>query len=555
VKILFSRIVFVVLIVANAELIGQVSAPPPSQAPLTEQYKRVTEYYLEALSVIRANHVGGSRLKVDELTTASIDSMVHILDPHSAFLDAKEAAQARAELNAQYFGIGATISDLRDRRFDVIATFIRFPYRNSPASRAGLRYGDKIVEINGVSMLGMTSSETRKHLLGARGSNVKVIVERSGRRLAFDIVRDAIAQPSIPDAYIIRPRVGYIALTAGISSDLGGEFRRTLTKLKAEGIDYLILDLRNNGGGLVTQACILVDELIPKGQLIFQTVARRKEGSRVCISPNDAPDETPIVALANHLTVSAAEFIVAGLQDTDRALIVGENTFGKGISQGIFDLDGGTRLQLTVSRFQTASGRRTQRDYSGESLYKYYTQGVRRDAEPANVASQPAFKTPAGRIKYGGNGVTPDVVVEPNMFPKDTSRNTQARIQSSTFAFSIELTSGRIRNFENLGIAGVPDYDYILKGDEFLINEELFQAYKQFAIENYGLQSKEIDQLHTQIARSIRNELVTAAYGVSSALRLANEFDPQLQKAFEVLPQARELLQRSKGARVAKARE
>jgi carboxyl-terminal processing protease len=555
VKILLSRILSVFLFVANTQLIGQVPASTPTQAPLGEPSKKVRESYVEALSTIRANHVGGSRLKVDDLTTKSIDSMVHTLDPHSEFLDAKESAEFRASLNAQYFGIGATISDLSDRRLDIIGTFIRFPFKNSPAARAGLRYGDRIVEINGVSMLGKTSSETRQHLLGPRGTKVKVTVERSGRRLSFDIVRDAIPQPAIPDAYVIRPRVGYVAITQSVSSDLAEELRRTLAKLKTEGIDFLILDLRNNGGGLIVQACQVVNEFIPNGELIFQTVARRQDGSRVCVSHNAAPDETPIVALTNHLTVSAAEFIIAGLQDTDRALIVGENTFGKGLTQGTFELEGGTRLHLTVSRFQTATGRRTQRDYSGESRYRYVSQGVGFDprVEPTNSASQPAFKTLTGRVKYGGGGITPDEIVKPETFPAELP-NMQARVSSSTFAFSIELTSGRIKQFENLGIAGSLDYDHILKGDEFLINEELFQAYKQFAIENYGFQSKEIDRFHTQIARIIRNELVTAAYGIPSALRIANEFDPQVQKAFELLPRAQELWQRSKGVRAAKAK-
>ena len=557
VKILLSTILSIVLFVANTQLIGQVPAPTPTQAPLGEQSKKVKESYLEALSMIRANHVGGSRLKVDVLTTKSIDSMVQILDPHSGYLDAKESAETRASLNAQYFGIGATITELRDRRLDVIGTFIRFPFRNSPAARADLRYGDKIVEIDGVSMLGKTSSETRQHLLGPRGTNVHMTVERSGRRLSFDIVRDAIPQPAIADAYVIRPRVGYVAMTQSVSSDLTNELRRTLAKLKTEGIDFLILDLRNNGGGFMVEACQVLTEFIPNGELIFQTVGRRKDASRVCVSHNDAPDETPIVALTNHFTVSAAEYIIAGLQDTDRALIVGENTFGKGLTQGIFELEGGTRLQLTVSRFQTATGRRTQRDYSGGSSYGYYSEGrgIEPIVGPANSASRPAFKTPTGRVKYGGGGIAPDEIVKPDTFPPELP-NMQARVLSSTFAFSIELTSGRIKQFEKIGgMPGTVDYDHILEGDEFLINEELFQTYKRFAIENYGFQSKEIDQFHTQIARSIRNELLTAAYGIPSALRISNEFDPQVQKAFELLPQAQELWQRSKGARAAKAKK
>lgn len=556
VKILLSTILSIVLFVANTQLIGQVPAPTPTQAPLGEPSKKVKESYVEALSMIRANHVGGSRLKVDVLTTKSIDSMVQILDPHSAFLDAKEAAESRASLNAQYFGIGASITELRDRRLDVIATFIRFPFRNSPAARAGLRYGDKIVEIDGVSMLEKPSSETRQHLLGPRGTNVKIIVERSGQRLSFDIVRDAIPQPAIADAYVIRPGVGFVAITHSVSSDLAEELRRTLAELKTEGIDFLILDLRNNPGGLVRQACQVLAEFIPNGELIFQNVGRRKEVSGVCVSHNDAPDDIPIVVLANRFTVSAAEQIAGSLQDTDRALVVGENTFGKGLTQGIIELQGGTRLNLTMSRFLTATGRRTQRDYSGESLYKYLQgAGLEPLVGPANSASRPAFKTPTGRVKYGGGGITPDEIVKPETFPAELP-NMQTRVSSSTFAFSIELTSGRIKQFEKIGgMPGTVDYDHILEGDEFLINEELFQTYKRFAMENYGFQSKEIDQFHTQIARSIRNELLTAAYGIPLALRIANEFDPQVQKAVEVLPQAQELWQRSKEARAAKAKK
>jgi len=174
----------------------------------------------EALTIIQDNFVGGKKLDYNELFKSSIDGMLHTLDPHSNYYDAKETEQFRNDQNSQYFGIGASIGDLRDADGNNVVTYIKSTFEGAPAYRAGLRYGDKIVEVNGVSMLGKPFFDVRSHLRGPRGTAAKIVIERygTGKRETIEIIRDAVPQPSISEAYMIRPTIGYIAISGDFGS-------------------------------------------------------------------------------------------------------------------------------------------------------------------------------------------------------------------------------------------------------------------------------------------------------------------------------------------------
>ncbi len=253
---------------------------PKTGKPVTVE--NIEQDVAEALTVIESNHFKGKKLDYNEVFKSSIDGMLHTLDPHSNYFDAKEFEQFRTEQSSRYYGIGATIGDLSDADGKVVATYIRATFDNAPAHRAGLRYGDKIVDVNGTSMLGKPFAEVRNFLRGPRGTPAKLIIERygTGKRETVEIVRDAVPQPSISEAYMIRPGVGYIAITGGFNQTTYGEFVDAMRSLKAKGMKQRVLDLKNNGGGLVGHAFRIGETILPQGQTEF-TQNGRSEGDTI----------------------------------------------------------------------------------------------------------------------------------------------------------------------------------------------------------------------------------------------------------------------------------
>ncbi len=497
----------------------------------------------EALTLIQQNHVDGSRIDYNEIFKSSIDGMLHTLDPHSNYFDAKEAEQFRNDQSSQYFGIGATIGDLRDADGKVLATFIKATFDGSPAHRAGLRYGDRIVEVNGTSMVGKRFSEVRSFLRGPRGTLAKITIERfaTGARETVDIIRDAVPQPSIPEAYIIRPGVGYIAMTGGFNQTTYMEFRESMQALKRQGMQNLILDLRNNGGGLVSQAYRVANTFLSRGQTIFTQKGRLEDSFGVFRAENPNPDETPIVVLVNRYTASASEILAGALQDHDRALIVGETTFGKGLVQNPFQLEYNSMLLLTIAKYETPAGRLIQRDYSNGDLYNYYSNGgTLRDENQPSTPKGAESKTASGRLVYGGGGIAPDFGIRPATITAERAR-IQEKLTDPIFAFALDTSVGRTKGFENLKIDAPIKFDHDITQKDFPITEELFQNFKKFAIKEYKIPGSQIDGEREFIQRTLRSEFVTAAYGATTSYQVFNEYDNQLKQAVELLPQAKQL--------------
>lgn len=497
----------------------------------------------EALSLIESNHVDGKKLDYNDLFKSSIDSMLHTLDPHSNYFDAKEFEQFRTDQSSRYFGIGATIGDLSDANGNVIATFIKATFDGAPANRAGLGYGDKILEVNGTSMLGKPFSEVRTFLRGPRGTVAKLTVEKygTGEKKTVEIIRDAVAQPSISEAYLIRPGVGYINMSGGFNQTTFAEFRQAMAQLKADGMTQLVIDLRNNGGGLVNQAYYIANTFIGKGQTIFTQKGRLDGTADTYPSTNATPDETPLVLLVNRNSASASEILAGALQDHDRALIVGENSFGKGLVQNPFQLEYGSMLLLTIAKYETPSGRLIQRDYSTGDLYDYYTKGGTYRDDPANQKPKgPEMRTDSGRIVYGGGGIMPDEVVKLPTLSQDSIR-IQQKLINPIFAFSLDLAFGKIAGFEPYKVDKPIKFDYDIKPKDFEITDNLYQTFKNYAVQKYKVPAAQIDKEKEFVIRNLRTELVTAAYGSQTSFQVFNEYDNQLLKAIELLPQAKQL--------------
>lgn len=507
----------------------------------------------EALTLIEGNHVEGKALKYDDVVKISLNTALSALDPHSNFFDAKDNEQFRNEQNSRYYGVGATIGDLADANGKVIATYIKATFDGAPAHRAGLRYGDKIVDVNGVSMLGKSFSEVRGHLRGAQGTLAKVTVERlaTGKRETVEIIRDAVPQPSVNEAYMIRPGVGYISMRGNFTNTTYNEFVGAMRELKGAGMQQLVIDLRDNGGGLVMQAYRVANAFLAEGQTIFTQRGRIEIVNERYPAQNRNPDRSPVVILVNRSTASASEILAGALQDHDRALIVGENTFGKGLVQNPFQLDHGSMLLLTIAKYQTPSGRQIQRDYSNGGLYSYlYDGGSLRDeiaAAPKPKGSE--SKTDTGRSVFSGGGIDPDVVVKPQTIPIERAR-TQGKIANPILAFALDLVVGKVKGFENYKVEGPITFGHDIRATDFPVTEGLYGAFKQFASSKYGFAAAQIDREREFVERALRTELVTAAYGSQSSFQVFNEYDDQLLKAIDLLPQARQLALQGERARL-----
>jgi carboxyl-terminal processing protease len=519
-----------------------VSSPATTRSVSIEN---IEQDIAEAVSVIESNHVVGKKISYNDIFKSSIDGMLHTLDPHSNYFDAKEFEQFRTDQSSRYYGIGATIGDLSDEKGTVIATYIKATFDTAPAHRAGLRYGDKIVEVNGASMLGKSFSEVRNFLRGPRGTKAKLVVERlsTGKRETVDIVRDAVSQPSIQEAYLIRPGIGYIAMTGGFNQTTYAEFADAMKRLKAAGMKQLVLDLKNNGGGLVGQAYRVANTFLESGQTVFTQKGRLDGTTEPYRAENPNPEKMPVVVLVNRNSASASEILAGALQDHDRALIVGENTFGKGLVQNPFVLDYGSMLLLTIAKYETPSGRLIQRDYSHGNLYDYYTNGGLRSDEGSSAPRTPRgpeSKTDSGRSVYSGGGIAPDVEIKADTITIDRARY-QQKLNNPIFAFALELTAGRIRGHEANKIDRPLIFEYDIKTTDYPMTESLYQAFKSFAVEKYKYTPAQIEREREFVERILRSELVTAAYGTTSSLQVSNEYDRQLLKAIDLLPQARQL--------------
>lgn len=528
---------------------GSATKPAPTKAVTPAVIQTELE---EALKLVQGNYVNSKTLDYNEVFKSTIDSMLHSLDPHSNYFDAKEFEQFRNDQSSRYFGIGATIGDLSDAEGNVIATYIKATFEGAPAHRAGLRFGDKILEVNGKSMVGKPFSEVRGHLRGPEGTSAKIKVERlaTGKVETVDIVRGAVPQPSISEVYMIRPGVGYLRMNGGFNQTTSGEFVQGLRELKLAGATHFVIDLRDNGGGLVSQAYRIANQFLGEGQTVFTQRGRVDGASGNYEAQNRNPDRSPVVVLVNRNTASASEILAGALQDHDRALIVGEGTFGKGLVQNPFILDHGSMLLLTIAKYATPSGRLIQRDYSNGELYNYYTDGgsLRSDATETERPKGAESKTDTGRSVYGGGGIDPDIQIKPRMIPIERARQ-QQKLASPVFGFAMELVNGNVAGFDSYRAKWPIKFEYDIRSTDFAMNDAVFAAFKKYAADKYKITPAQIDREREFVERTLRTELVTAAYGSQTSLQVLNEYDDQLLKAIDLLPQAKALALQSERAR------
>lgn len=494
----------------------------------------ISKDFSEALEIIRNNYVDKKSIDYNELTKSSISAMLRSLDPHSNYFDAGEYEELLDDQRSEYFGIGATIANYREK--ENYETFVVSTFPDSPAGRAGLRFGDKFIAVDGEKVSGKSSSVVRDKVRGKRGSVVRVTIERFDTRRVetIEIRRNRVASPSIPDAYLLRQNIGYIDFSEGFNYTTNDEFNAVLSELKSQGMTSLILDLRDNPGGVLEQSVRIAEKFLPRGQTIVTQRGRFPIDNRIWKSENRSPETFPLVVLVNEGSASASEIVAGALQDYDRALIVGENTFGKGLVQSVINLPYKSGLTLTTARYYTPSGRSIQRDYEHINLYDYYAHKTDSTADKSNLKP---MKTLTGRTIYGGNGITPDETEKAQQFNR-----VQSELLDPIFIFSREIVAGKVRNFENYHVTMPVKFGQRIRSGNFPVSDAMLVSFNDFVKRNYPeISPSELEKEKPFIAERLRYFLATANFGIIAAEQILIENDPQITKAVSSLPRAQQL--------------
>jgi carboxyl-terminal processing protease len=508
--------------------------------------------YNEAISTITRNYSGD--IDHEKATQAAIQGMLSTLDPHSAYFPYNEFKKLKEDQDSRFYGIGVTIVRHRD------GVYIQSAVDGTPAAKLGLRYGDRILEVDGKNARDWSSEQVSKNVRGGLGEPVTIKVERAGSEAPqyFTIVRDSVPLPTIRNAYMLRPGTGYIGLTGGFQRSSDDELSSAMKRLNEQGMRQLILDLRGNPGGLLDQAIDVAGEFLPRGQVVVSVKGRTEYSDPIVYKSNGSePATVPLVVLINRNSASASEIVAGAIQDHGRGLIVGETSFGKGLVQRVFQLPFNTGLTLTTARYYTPYGRSLQRDYSSGSLYDYYTRhdatesqppppanGTRNLESPLSLASPtphphtgPAVQTAVGRVFYGGGGITPDIEVKEPV-------NTPARLRlaEAAFYFTRQLVAGIVPGLESYRVEKV-QYGKNAKATDFPITDRVVEAFRNFVRTqpDFQVQPAQIDEELDFAKLRLRQEIVTAAFSNDAGARVLLDSDTQVLRALEALPDAKRL--------------
>jgi len=532
-KIAFVIILFLLVSAIAGGLFGKISK---STADTSVTPEKIMSDYREALDVIDKNYVG--EVKREDLSEKSIQSMLWTLDPHSSFFTADEYRKLNEEQASEFYGIGVSILQHRD------GVYVQSIIPNTPADKAGLRYGDRFVTIDGKDAKDWTSSEVSKNVRGLKGTSVNVKIERAGagKPLEFNIVRGGVPLPSIRNSFMLNDGVGYIGLVGGFQGTTSDELSEAIEELKKQGMKSLILDLRGNPGGFLQQAIKVVSRFIPEDKTVVSVKGRtRGEKMTNLMTDGGKVEDFPLVVMINGGSASASEIVAGAIQDYDRGIIVGTDSFGKGLVQRPFDLPYGTGMTLTTARYYTPYGRSLQRDYSNGSIYEYYTHGGNADENEANSEPKPVgspVTAANGRTLYGGRGIEPDVKAQPLKFTPLIGR-----INEAAFYFVRQLVAGQIKGLENYK-REKQNFAETIQNDDLQINDRLLEAFRNFTVADSknGLTAENVNSQLDYAKARIREELATANYSNEAGAQVLLEVDPQVMKAVEAMNEARKLI-------------
>jgi carboxyl-terminal processing protease len=515
-RALFSVTVFLTTCGILGSVIGKkVAAQSASdESTLRDSLHSFTDVY----SIVEQNYA--DKMDSDHVDKAiydgAIPGMLHTLDPHSNFYDPKAFAQMREDQHGRYYGVGMTIQPQLIE--GVMKIVIVVPAEGTPAFRAGIKPGDIIVSVDGKPTDGLDSAGVAALLKGPRGTHVSVTMTREGKDkpLVFDLMRDEIPRHSVDLAFMIQPGIGYMHVTQFMETT-SREVGDALDSFQKDGeLKGLVLDLRGNPGGLLNEAVNVSDKFLQKGQVVVSQHGRSFPDQVYRASHGADGPKYPIVILVNRNTASAAEIVSGALQDHDRALIVGETTFGKGLVQTVFTLSQNTGLALTTFHYYTPSGRLIQRPYDHMSLYDYYY--VRDGSTPKDNANREVKLTDSGRTVYGGGGITPDEAIP--QIKSDRFQNTLLQ-HYAFFNFSKHFLA--THTIEK----------------SFTVDDAVLAQFKDF------LKSKNIDYTDADLnanldwtKANIKSDLFTSQFSQTAGMEVRAIYDPQIAKSIGFMPQA-----------------
>ena len=524
-----------VLVLVGAVAGGLFGRLPSTSADTAVTSGRVIADYKEALDVIERNYVG--EVDHEKITDTSIQSMLWTLDPHSSFFTRDEFRKLYEEQASQFYGIGVSILQHRD------GVYVQSVIPNTPADKAGLRYGDRFLQIDGKDATKWTSAEVSKNVRGQGGTPVKVKIERasSGSPLDFEIIRGGVPLPSIRNYFMLPSGVGYIGLTGGFQETTSDELSDAIKELQKQGMKSLVLDLRGNPGGLLPQAIDVVGKFVPNGQTVVSVKGRMgsQKTPQELRSRGGQVEDFPLVVMINGGSASASEIVAGAIQDYSRGMVVGTESFGKGLVQRVIPLLYGTGMTLTTARYYTPYGRSLQRDYSSGSIYDYYSHQEEGNGKPKPAGSP--VTTPSGRVLYGGRGIEPDVRI-----PAVEYTALRFRINDAAFYFVRQLVAGKIPGLENYR-ADRQNQSLTVAPGAFPVNDKLYEAFRNYTVADKlcGLSAENLNSQVEFAKTRIREELATANYSNEAGIQVLLEVDPQILKAVEVMPESRRMMERN----------
>ena len=374
----------------------------------------------EAMDLIKNKYVDS--IGMDSLQNDALEDMVGHLDPHSAYIPASKVSDANEDIVGNFEGIGVEFNIFKD------TVHIVYVIPNGPSDKAGLLIGDRIIKVDDSLIVSKTlaSEKIRKMIRGEGGTKVKLTIVRNGNTQEVKVTRGIIPLPSVDASYILDTSIGYLRINK-FSETTFKEFMQAMEGLKAKGMQSLVLDLRGNGGGLVSQAVFIADEFLSEDKLVVYTEGVNTPKREYRAGKDGVFETGKLMVLVDELSASASEILAGALQDWDRATIIGRRTFGKGLVQEQYQLQDGSALRLTVARYYTPIGRNIQRPYDQgkkvymDEVYHRYQSGEMLTADSIHFDKKKAFKTKGGRTVYGGGGIMPDIFV-----PVDSGMYTQS---------------------------------------------------------------------------------------------------------------------------------
>ena len=499
--------------------------------------------FSDVLNLANRNYVDS--VNTNQLTEAAIIAMLKQLDPHSIYLPPKEKENEEEQFRGNYPGVGIMFRMIKD------TITVLVPIIGGESERIGIRCSDKIVTINGENAVGIPMDSVPKLLKGPEGTKVSVSVQRQGTpgMIPFTITRGPVPLKTIDACYILEGTdIGYIYLNK-FAETTYFEFIKAAKELKAKGMKKLILDLRWNPGGIMTQATAIIDEFIDGKKKILYTQGRRSDMSEDFYStPGGEFKDIPLVVLINYSSASASEIVAGAIQDLDRGVIVGTTSFGKGLVQRQYPLEDGSAFRLTIARYYTPSGRCIQRDYSDRGKY-YSMEGVTELKEGENFehtgeqdTTRPHFKTSRGRIVLGGGGIVPDYVVSYDTIGNFASELLKQGVVTSVVDEYILTNGNEIRKTYN------KELDLFLKS--FSIDDNIISMLKQKAEEKkVPWNDVAFAEEKEQIDRIIRVWITNYIWSTSNEFLEAYIRVKQIDKAIEMFPEAEKLAQLYRNAK------